>query len=82
MGFGDRVHIIGTDLFAGILPYMEEGGPVDALVYQDLYRQGRKAVRLLFDALSGGAPLPAHTSVVPQLLLRCNAAEVWQRRHT
>ena len=82
MGFGDRVHIICTDLFAGILPYMEEGGPVDALVYQDLYRQGRKAVRLLYDALSGGAPLPAHTSIVPQLLLRCNAAEVWRRRHT
>ena len=66
-----RVKLIVTDLFAEALPYFENG-TIGAAIYQNPYRQGQTAVRLIVNHFVHGRPFPAVRYLDPGLVLRSN----------
>lgn len=66
-----RVRLIVTDLFAEALPHFENG-TISAAIYQNPYRQGQTAVRLLVNHFVNGKPFPAVRYLHPGVVLRSN----------
>lgn len=67
-GLAGKVRLITTDLFAEMAPYFEKG-TISASIYQQPYRQGQSAVRLLADHLSSKTPLPPALHLSPGIVL-------------
>lgn len=63
--------VIATDLFAEVLPYFLNG-IVSASIYQNPYRQGQTAVRLIVDHILHGAPFPSIKYLNPAIALKSN----------
>ena len=56
-GLAGKVKLITTDLFAEMEPYFHKG-IITASIYQQPYRQGQMAVRLMADHLTHKVPFP------------------------
>jgi len=65
------IKIIATDLFAELAPYFRRG-TLCASIYQNPYRQGQLAVRLILDHLLNGLPFPDHQFINPIIALKSN----------
>lgn len=66
-----RVTLIVTDLFAEALPYFESG-TISAAIYQNPYRQGQTAIRLIVSHFVNGGPFPSVRYLHPGVVLRSN----------
>ncbi len=66
-----KVKLITTDLFPEMAPYFEKG-TISASVYQQPYRQGQTAVRVIADHLSSQIPLPAAIHLNPAVIMSSN----------
>ncbi len=66
-----QVRIIATDVFPDQEPYFRRK-TLSASIYQDPYRQGQLAVRLIMDSFLNGRPLPPKYYINPVIALRAN----------
>jgi LacI family transcriptional regulator len=66
-----KVKLITTDLFAEMAPYFEKG-TISASIYQQPYRQGQTAVRLMADHLTSKAALPPTLHLSPGVVMSSN----------
>jgi len=66
-----RIQLITTDLFPEMVPHLKRG-TIRASIYQDPYRQGQNAVRLLVDYLLNGTPISRANYLNPGIVLRTN----------
>lgn len=66
-----QVRIIATDVFPDQEPYFRRK-TLSASIYQDPYRQGQLAVRLIMDSFLNGRPLPPKYYINPVIALRTN----------
>jgi LacI family transcriptional regulator len=66
-----EVQLITTDLFPEMVPHLKRG-TIRASIYQDPYRQGQNAVRLLIDHLLNGMPISHSNYLNPGIVLRTN----------
>jgi len=65
------LRLITTDLFQQMVPFIENG-TIGASVYQDPYRQGRDAVRIVLDHLLEKAAIAPTNYLNPAIVLRSN----------
>src|SRR5271157_4613331 len=70
-GLAGKVKLITTDLFAEMAPYFQEG-TISASIYQQPYRQGQVAVRLMADHLMSKAPFPPMIRLSPGVVMSSN----------
>jgi LacI family transcriptional regulator len=66
-----QLRLITTDLFRQMVPFIENG-TIGASVYQDPYRQGRDAVRIVLDHLLEKAAIAPTSYLNPAVVLRSN----------
>ena len=66
-----KVKLITTDLFAEMAPYFEKG-TISASIYQQPYRQGQAAVRLIADHLTSKASFPPAVHLSPGVVMSSN----------
>jgi LacI family transcriptional regulator len=66
-----KVKLITTDLFAEMAPYFERG-TISASIYQQPYRQGQIAVRLVADHLTSQTSLPPTVHLSPGVVMSSN----------
>jgi LacI family transcriptional regulator len=66
-----HITIIATDLFSDQEPYFRRR-TLCASIYQDPYRQGQLAVRLVMDNFLNGRPFPKNYYINPVIALRTN----------
>jgi LacI family transcriptional regulator len=71
MGLAGKVRLIGTDLFAELLPWFHNR-TISALVHQRPYRQGQLATRLIADHFLNGIALPPVRHLNPAVVMRSN----------
>jgi LacI family transcriptional regulator len=67
----DQIQLITTDLFPEMVPHLKRG-TIRASIYQDPYRQGQNAVRLLVDHLLNGVPISRSNYLNPGIVLKTN----------
>jgi LacI family transcriptional regulator len=70
-GLAGKVKLITTDLFAEMSPYFRKG-VITASIYQQPYRQGQLAARLVADHLTNKSPLPSNVNLSPQVVMSSN----------
>ena len=70
-GAADKVKLVTTDLFPGMVPWFERG-TILASIYQRPYIQGQTALRLIVDHLVNGLPFPPTCYLNPLVALRSN----------
>jgi len=66
-----KVRLITTDLFAEMAPYFQKG-TISASIYQQPYRQGQIAVRLMADHLMSKASFPPTVHLSPGVVMSSN----------
>jgi LacI family transcriptional regulator len=66
-----KVKLITTDLFPEMAPYFEKG-TISASIYQQPYRQGQTAVRMMADHLTSKAALPPTLHLSPGVVMSSN----------
>lgn len=70
-GLDGKIKLITTDLFAEMSSYFENG-TITASIYQQPYRQGQIAVRLLADNFTNKAELPSAVHLSPGVVMSSN----------
>jgi LacI family transcriptional regulator len=70
-GLAGKTKLITTDLFAEMSSYFEKG-TITASIYQQPYRQGQMAIRLMADNLTGKVPFPATVHLSPGVVMSSN----------
>ncbi len=70
-GLAGKVKLIATDLFAEMSPYFKKG-TITASIYQQPYRQGQLAVRLIADNLTSKVPFPPTVHLSPGVVMSSN----------
>ncbi|HEY1400296.1 MAG TPA: substrate-binding domain-containing protein, partial [Terriglobales bacterium] len=70
-GRSRQLRLITTDLFQQMVPFIENG-TIGASVYQDPYRQGRDAIRIVLDHLLEKAVIAPANYLNPAIVLRSN----------
>lgn len=70
-GLAGKVKLIATDLFSEMAPYFEKG-TISASIYQQPYRQGQTALRLIADHLSSKTALPPTVHLSPGVVMSSN----------
>ena len=70
-GLAGQVRLVTTDLFAEMAPYFQKG-TISASIYQQPYRQGQIAVRLMADHLMSKATLPPAVHLSPGIVMSSN----------
>lgn len=76
----DRLTIITTDLFPGLMPYIRSGEVV-ATIYQRPRAQGQMALRMLHEFLAEGGRRSHQVALAPHLVMRGNL-EFFLRRQS
>jgi LacI family transcriptional regulator len=66
-----KVRLITTDLFAEMAPYFQKG-TISASIYQQPYRQGQIAVRIMADHLTSRTSLPPTFHLSPGVVMSSN----------
>ena len=79
-GLGGRIAVIASDVFPELSAYMRRG-IVNATIYQDPYRQGKRAFEGLFDYIANGIKPNSFIMTPPQIVLTSNLSvyEQWMR---
>lgn len=80
-GLAGKVKLITTDLFAEMAPYFESG-TITASIYQQPYRQGQIAVRLLTDNLGNRVSFPKNFHLSPGVVMSSNLHLFREMRRT
>lgn len=75
----DRLTIITTDLFPGLVPQIRSGA-VAATIYQRPRAQGQIAFRMLYECMAEGGDRSHQVSLAPHLLMRGNLDFFLQRQ--
>jgi len=70
-GMAGKVKLITTDLFAEMEPYFQKG-TISASIYQQPYRQGQIAVRLMADHTTSKAAFPPTVHLSPGVVMSSN----------
>ena len=70
-GMGGKVKLITTDLFSEMSPYFRKG-TIAASIYQQPYRQGQIAVRVLADNLMSKVNFPPAVHLSPGVVMSSN----------
>jgi LacI family transcriptional regulator len=70
-GLGGKVKLITTDLFSEMSPYFRKG-TIAASIYQQPYRQGQIAVRLMVDNLASKVNFPPSVHLSPGVVMSSN----------
>jgi ABC-type sugar transport system substrate-binding protein len=70
-GLAGKVKLITTDLFAEMAPYFQKG-TISASIYQQPYRQGQTAVRLMADHVTSKASFPPTVHLSPGVVMSSN----------
>ncbi len=70
-GYADKIKVIATDMFDDIA-YMLQHNIIHATIYQDLYKQARKAFMAMFFWLAEKRKPERSIVVTPQLLFKSN----------
>lgn len=70
-GLAGKVRLITTDLFGEMAPYFEKG-TISASIYQQPYRQGQIAVRVIADHLMNRIALPPKVHLSPGVIMSSN----------
>lgn len=70
-GLGGKVKLITTDLFGEMSPYFRKG-TITASIYQQPYRQGQIAVRMLADHLINKVGFPPAVHLSPGVVMSSN----------
>jgi len=70
-GLAGKVKIVSTDIFAESAPWFANG-TIYAALYQNPYRQGQTAVRLILENFLNGEPFPPVFHIEPVIALRSN----------
>jgi LacI family transcriptional regulator len=70
-GLDGKIKLITTDLFAEMSPFFEKG-TISASIYQQPYRQGQIAVRLVADNLTNKAEFPPSVHLSPAVVMSSN----------
>jgi LacI family transcriptional regulator len=68
---GDGIRVVATDLFAEAVPYFMNG-TLSASIYQNPYRQGQAAIRLIVDHVLHGRAFPPNMYLNPAIVMRSN----------
>ena len=71
LGRAGKVKLIVTDVFPELVPYFQDG-TIAASIYQQPYRQGQAAVRLLVEHFFNARPLPRTYYLEPSIAMRYN----------
>ena len=71
LGLVGKVKLITTDVFLELVPNFQDG-TIAASIYQQPYRQGQAAVRLLVEHFFHGQPLPHSYYLEPSIAMRHN----------
>ena len=74
---GDRVAVIASDVFPELCAYMRKG-IVNATIYQDPYRQGKRAFECLFYYIADGTKPNSYIMTPPQIVMTSNLS-VYER---
>jgi len=70
-GLAGKIKLITTDLFTEMAPYFQKG-TITASIYQQPYRQGQMAVRLVSDHLTNNAHFPPAVYLSPAVVMSSN----------
>lgn len=70
-GKAGQIYLIGTDLLTENVPYIEDG-TMQAVIYQDPYMQGYKAVQILYDTITTGRQYGPNDYVKPDIVTKHN----------
>jgi LacI family transcriptional regulator, galactose operon repressor len=70
-GLAGKVRLITTDLFAEMAPYFQKG-TISASIYQQPYRQGQTAARLMADHLMSKTSFPPTVHLSPGIVMSSN----------
>jgi len=70
-GLGGKIKLITTDLFSEMSPYFQKG-TIAASIYQQPYRQGQIAVRVLADHLTNKVSFPPSVHLSPGVVMSSN----------
>jgi LacI family transcriptional regulator len=70
-GLGGKTKLITTDLFSEMSPYFQKG-TIAASIYQQPYRQGQIAVRVLADNLTNKVSFPPSVHLSPGVVMSSN----------
>jgi LacI family transcriptional regulator len=70
-GLGGKIRLITTDLFSEMSPYFQKG-TIAASIYQQPYRQGQIAVRVLADNLTNKVSFPPSVHLSPGVVMSSN----------
>ena len=76
-GLGGRIAVIASDVFPELSAYMRKG-IVNATIYQDPYRQGKRAFEQLFYYIADGVKPNSFVMTPPQIVLTSNLS-VYER---
>jgi LacI family transcriptional regulator len=71
MGRSDDVFVVGQDLFPELVEKLD-GGSLKATLFQDPYRQGRIAVEMMYDRLTGAGSRIGDNLITPRLVMTSN----------
>ncbi|MBR7187328.1 MAG: LacI family DNA-binding transcriptional regulator [Clostridia bacterium] len=74
---GDRVAVVASDVFQELSAYMRKG-IVNATIYQDPYRQGKRAFEGLFYYIADGIKPNSYLMTPPQIVMTSNLS-VYER---
>lgn len=67
----DRLRVVGTDIFPSMQQLFDEQ-LIQGVIFQDPIRQGKIAIRILFDFLTMNKPCAEDTLVYPHMVLASN----------
>jgi LacI family transcriptional regulator len=70
-GLAGKVRLVTTDLFPEMAPYFQKG-TISASIYQQPYRQGQIAVRVMADHLMSKASFPPTVHLSPGIVMSSN----------
>ena len=70
-GRSGEIRVVATDLFAEVFHFFQNG-TLSASIYQNPYRQGQTAVRLIVDHILHGLPFPQVRYLNPAIALKSN----------
>ncbi len=76
-GLGGRIAVIASDVFPELSAFMRKG-IVNATIYQDPYRQGKRAFEGLFEYIASGIKPNSFVMTPPQIVLTSNLS-VYER---
>ncbi len=74
MGLAGKIRIVASDVFPELVQMMRDD-VVQATIFQDPFRQGNQATKLLYSFIAEGKALKSEILINPRIVLQSNFAE-------